>query len=277
MRDLTSLRGGCWRTCRSRDRTVVRDPDTWTEGTRADSCSQSVCCAVSGPGPFGVVWSRDATMASVLLVFSALLHMSVHGSTSAGVSRQQLVAVLCTAASEGSTYNLVETGGSAFSVSRDVRTTSIGANGISCALAVCDDAAAGESFRTHKPPCAASEGGYPLGGRLVKRSSVNGVCRLCVDIGLDSALDRINDRDAAANQVDRSVDDVLAPHEISASSKTQRSLDASGRAAMKPARRSRFGRRKEQETTRDRGRVRTGRSYPAREQQQRRSHDPRRS
>ena len=32
-------------------------------------------------------------------------------------------------------------------------------------------------------------------------------------------------------------------------------------------------RRKEQETTRDRGRVRTGRSYPAREEQQRRSHE----
>ena len=31
-------------------------------------------------------------------------------------------------------------------------------------------------------------------------------------------------------------------------------------------------RRKEQETARDRGRVRTGRSYPAREEQQRRSH-----
>ena len=170
-------------------------------------------------------------MASVLMRLIALLSVtSVRGSLSAGVYRQQLVAVLRTAGSLDADFVDAEAGG-AFSVSRDLRTMSIGVNGISCALAMGEDAAADESIWNHSPPCAASVGGYPLGGLLVQGSSVNGDHRLCVGIGVGSAFDHMSDRDAAADDVDQYIVHAPAPHAVNALSTVWRSLNALSEAS----------------------------------------------
>ena len=61
-------------------------------------------------------------------------------------------------------------------------------DGMVCALAMGDNAAAGECIWTLSPPCAASEGGYPLGGWLVQRSTAIGVHRLYVGIRIDGTV-----------------------------------------------------------------------------------------
>jgi hypothetical protein len=195
----------------------------------ARTCSDFMS-AVLGPGRVSLSWFWDVSdMASALSRAVALLVVTTgHASASAGVLyRQQLVAVARTAGAIDDPDVVDAAAGYAGSVHRHCRTAAYGASGSSSSALAVDYAAAVDLRRIQSPPCAASEGGYPLGGRLVERSAESGSHRLHVGIGVSSALDRMSDHDAAACQAKHSIHDAPTPHAISASSTARRSLVAS--------------------------------------------------